>query len=143
MVSLVRGLSILQFNQHLQWFQCQFGFQILCCASMNCSINSIRVSPDLFTITDNSGALCSCSLLFRICPTFSVSFRAPYIVCWINIFSVYFLGNLASHAAKQFHSSGATLVDKFYKKTEKNWEISPNSMDFFSTIPLARKMVLY
>lgn len=110
---------------------------------MNCSINSIRVSPDLFTITDNSGALCSCSLLFRICPTFSVSFRAPYIVCWINIFSVYFLGNLASHAAKQFHSSGATLVDKFYKKMEKNWEISPNSMDFFSTIPLARKMVLY
>ena len=98
MVSLVRDLSALQFNWHLQWFS----LVLLSCASVDCSIDSTRVSSDLFMFMDHSRELSS----------LAHSSPLPRNLCILQsllrhlldtIFSAYlFLSNLASHPSSSF-----------------------------------------
>ena len=83
MVSLVRDLSTLQFNRHLQWFSLVLkSFPVLQWIVPLIPSGLAQTYLCLWTPLRSSLLL----LIPLHYPSFSVPFRAPYIICWIQYF---------------------------------------------------------
>lgn len=83
MVSLVRDLSALQFNWHLQWFSLVLkSFPVLQWIVPLIPSGSAQTYLCLWTTLGSSLLL----LIPLRYPAFSVSFGAPYVIYWIQYF---------------------------------------------------------